>query len=106
MIYHQIDLYFHVPQTDPEAPWWWQTTAETCRSQYIEWGSGASLCIVLVIYTKMYVYKQVGLPWRRRQQNIPKRWQQITREHVLIFQKTATFILSSVKTSNLKHLDW
>jgi hypothetical protein len=36
MIHHQIDLYFHVTQTDPEAPWWWQTTTKTCRSQYIE----------------------------------------------------------------------
>jgi hypothetical protein len=30
---NHIDLYFHVTQTDPEAPWRWQTTAETCRNQ-------------------------------------------------------------------------
>jgi hypothetical protein len=35
MIYHQIDLYFHVTQTDPEASWWWQATPETYRSQYM-----------------------------------------------------------------------
>jgi hypothetical protein len=39
MIYHQTDLYFHVTQTDPEAPRWWQPTAETCRSRYIEQSS-------------------------------------------------------------------
>jgi hypothetical protein len=39
---------------DPEAPWWWQTTAETCKSQYIEYSSGANLCIVLVISTTSF----------------------------------------------------
>jgi hypothetical protein len=33
IIYHQIDLHFHVTQTDPEVPWWWQTTANTCRKE-------------------------------------------------------------------------
>jgi hypothetical protein len=27
---------FYVTQTDPEAPWRWQTTAETCRSQHMK----------------------------------------------------------------------
>jgi hypothetical protein len=35
MINHHIDLYFHVFQTDTEAPWKWHTTTETCRSQHI-----------------------------------------------------------------------
>jgi hypothetical protein len=55
-IYHQTDLYFHVTQTDPEAPRWWQTTAETCRSRYIEQSSGANLCILFVISTTTQIY--------------------------------------------------
>jgi hypothetical protein len=35
MINHHTDLYYHITQTDPEAPWRWQTTAKTCRSQHI-----------------------------------------------------------------------
>jgi hypothetical protein len=40
---------FYVTQMDPETPWWWKTTAETCRSQKIEYSSVAKLCMVLVI---------------------------------------------------------
>jgi hypothetical protein len=63
MIYHQIDLHFHVTQTDPEAPWWWQTTAETCRSKHIEYRIGANMCIVLVFSTTIIdrTGKRVGL---------------------------------------------
>jgi hypothetical protein len=34
-LHRHINLYFHTTQTDPEAPWRWQTTAKTCRSQHI-----------------------------------------------------------------------
>jgi hypothetical protein len=36
MIYHLFDLYFKYLRRIEEAPWWWQATAETCRSQYTE----------------------------------------------------------------------
>jgi hypothetical protein len=55
--------------------------------------------IFIYFGTNMYMNNKLAYPEEGGSENILKRCQKITREHVFIFQKTVNFISSSVKTS-------
>jgi hypothetical protein len=50
MANHYLDLYFHETQTDPEAPWRWQTIAETCRSHHVEYKAVVQICALCWLF--------------------------------------------------------